>query len=317
MIIGGVTINKGERKIIEIDIARLYDSTEMTMSVEIIRGKEDGPILFLSSATHGDELNGTETIRRLLSMPMINDIKGTIIAVPIVNSYGFNTKSRYLPDRRDLNRSFPGAPEGSLAGRLAHIFVTEIISKSTHGIDFHTGAINRSNLPQIRAKMDGEGVRKMADDFSAPVTMNDDLRDGSLREYCYTNNIPVLVYEGGEALRYSERAIICAVDGAINVMVGLGMLPKREKLENSAQTINIASGSTWIRAPRSGLLVSDKVLGDIVEEGELLGLMTDAFNMSKADIISPHSGIIIGATTTPLLNEGDATYHIARYEEGY
>ncbi len=314
MIISGVTVNRGERKQIEIDIARLYDSTEMTLSVEVICGAEDGPALFLSSATHGDELNGTETIRRLLSMPMMDNIKGTLIAAPIVNSYGFNTKSRYLPDRRDLNRSFPGAPEGSLAGRLAHIFVTEIVNQSTHGLDFHTGAINRSNLPQIRAKLDGEGVRAMADDFSAPVTLNDDLRDGSLREYCYTNDIPVLVYEGGEALRYSERAITCAVDGTINVMVGLGMLPATEKLENSETTINMSSGSFWIRAPRSGLLVSDKILGDVVEEGELLGLMTDAFNNERAEITAPHRGIIIGATTTPLLNEGDATYHIARYE---
>lgn len=314
MIIGGVTVDKGERKNIEIDIARLYDSTEMTLSIEVIRGKEDGPVLFLSSAIHGDELNGTETIRRLLSMPMLNTIKGTIIAVPIVNSYGFNTKSRYLPDRRDLNRSFPGAAEGSLAGRLAHIFVTEIVNQSTHGLDFHTGAINRSNLPQIRAKLDGKGVRAMANDFSAPVTMNDDLRDGSLREYCFNNDIPVLVYEGGEALRYSERAITCAVDGAINVMVGLGMLPSKEKLQNSQETINISTGSSWIRAPHSGLLVSDKILGDMVDEGELLGLITDPFNENRYDIHAPHSGIIIGATTTPLLNEGDATYHIARYD---
>jgi len=314
MIIGGIEIKKGERKHIEIDIARLYDSTEMTLSIEVIRGTEDGPVLFLSSATHGDELNGTETIRRLLSMPMMNNIKGTIIATPIVNSYGFNTKSRYLPDRRDLNRSFPGGAEGSLAGRLAHIFITEIINNSTHGIDFHTGAINRSNLPQIRAKLDGEGVRAMANDFSAPVTMNDDLRDGSLREYCYQNNIPVLVYEGGEALRYSERAIICAVNGAINVMVGLGMLPDHERLENSPQSVNISSGSYWIRAPHSGLLVSDKKMGDVVEEGEALGFITDAFNTVFEAIIAPYGGIIIGATTTPLLNEGDATYHIARYE---
>lgn len=314
MIIGGVSVEKGERKHIDINIARLYDSTEMALSIEVVRGSEDGPILFLSSATHGDELNGTETIRRLLSMPMINTIKGTIIAAPIVNAYGFNTKSRYLPDRRDLNRSFPGSPEGSLAARLAHVFVTEIVNQSTHGIDFHTGAINRSNLPQIRAKMDSDVVRKMADDFCAPVTMNDDLRDGSLREYCYQNNIPILVYEGGEALRYSEKAITCALDGTINVMAGLGMIHTRERLENAQQTINIASGSYWIRAPHSGLLVSDKLLSDVVEEGEQLGLITDAFNTIRHPIIAPYGGIIIGATTTPLLNEGDATYHIAHYD---
>lgn len=313
MIIGGIEVKKGERKFIEMDIARLYDSTQMTLDVEVINGKEDGPVLFLAAATHGDELNGTEIIRRLLSMPMLDNIKGTILAVPIVNAYGFNTKSRYMPDRRDLNRSFPGGADGSLTARVAHIFAREIIDQSTHGLDFHTGAINRSNLPQIRGKMEQDGVKDMADHFSAPVSMNDELRDGSLREYCHHHNIPVLVYEGGEALRYSEKAITCGVNGAINVMIGLDMLDNMDNFQNGDHSVQISSGSYWIRAPHSGLLVSDKVLGDVVEGGEILGLITDPFNKNRHEIIAPHSGVIIGATTTPLLNEGDATYHLAHY----
>ncbi len=311
----GISVEKGERKIVNIEIARLYDNTTMILPFEVIRGREDGPVVFISSALHGDELNGTETIRRLLEMDIFEHMKGTIIAVPIVNVYGFNTKSRYLPDRRDLNRSFPGGPEGSLASQLAHVFTTEIVDKCTHGIDLHTGAVNRSNLPQIRACFDaGDIVQAMAKDFGAPVTMDEPLREGSLREYCYSKNIPVILYEGGEALRYSEKAITYALDGIINVMTGLGMIEKLKSSHvQSNDTRRMIAASHWIRAPQSGLLVSDKKLGDMVEEGDVLGHMTDAFNHERAAIICSAKGIIIGATTTPLLNQGDATYHIAYY----
>ena len=311
----GISVEKGERKIVNIEIARLYDNTTMILPFEVIRGREDGPVVFISSVLHGDELNGTETIRRLLEMDIFEHMKGTIIAVPIVNVYGFNTKSRYLPDRRDLNRSFPGGPEGSLASQLAHVFTTEIVDKCTHGIDLHTGAVNRSNLPQIRACFDaGDVVQAMAKDFGAPVTMDEPLREGSLREYCFSKNIPVILYEGGEALRYSEKAITYALDGIINVMTGLGMIEKLKSSHvQSNDTRRMIAASHWIRAPQSGLLVSDKKLGDMVEEGDVLGHMTDAFNHERAAIICSAKGIIIGATTTPLLNQGDATYHIAYY----
>lgn len=311
----GDIINKGERKVLEVEIARLYDNTPMNLTFEVIRGQEDGPILFVSGALHGDELNGTETIRRLLKLDVFEEMRGTLIAVPIVNVYGFNTKSRYLPDRRDLNRAFPGSEEGSLAAQLAHAFTSQIIDQCTHGIDLHTGAINRANLPQVRAYMDSsEAVRQMADDFAAPVTMDEPLREGSLREYCHAQGIPVILYEGGEALRYTETAINYALDGVLNVMSGLNMIEKRKSSHIKSQdTRYMTAASHWIRAPQSGLLVSDRQLGDMVEEGEVMGHVTDAFNNERAEIISPANGIIIGATTVPLLNQGDATYHIAYY----
>lgn len=314
MIIGGVSIDKGERQIVDLDIARLYDSTEMMMSVEVVRGKQNGPILFFSGAIHGDEVNGTEIIRRLLALDIMNDIRGTILAVPIVNAYGFNTKSRYLPDRRDLNRCFPGTEEGSLAGRLANVFIDEIVCHATHGIDFHTGAVNRSNYPQIRACLDNDAIEKMANDFAAPITINEPLREGSLREYCYSQQIPTLVYEGGEALRYSERAIDEAMRGALAVMVGLDMIDPVDEHEPKRQSTRVVGGSNWLRAPESGLLVSSKKIGDRVVANEEMAVMSDAFNTTKTPIIAPYDGVIIGATTTPLLNQGDAVYHIAHYE---
>jgi predicted deacylase len=314
MKIGGIEVGKGERHVIDLEIARLYDSTEMMMSVEVIRGHEDGPTLFLSGAIHGDEVNGTEIIRQLLLREEFKSIRGSILAVPVVNAYGFNTKSRYLPDRRDLNRTFPGAEEGSLASRLAHIFVNEIVNQSTHGIDFHTGAVNRSNYPQIRACMDAEGVEAMANDFAAPITMNEPLREGSLREYCAAQNIPVILYEGGEALRYSERAIDMAIKGTLSVMARLDMIDYAPEPASERHTSRVAAGSHWLRAPESGLLVSKKKLGENVVGGETIGIMTDAFNRGEDPIIAPYDGIIIGATTTPLLNQGDAAFHLAHYE---
>jgi len=314
LIFDGHAVKKGTRKNISIEIAELYDSTTMTMDIEVVRGQHDGPTLFLCAAVHGDELNGTEIIRRILAHDGLNDLHGTLIAVPIVNSFGFNTKSRYMPDRRDLNRCFPGFVDGSLGSRLAHFFASEVVGKSSHGIDLHTGAINRTNLPQIRACLtNNEVTEQMAHDFGTPVILNEPLREGSLREYCNQHDIPVLVYEGGEALRFHEGAIVSGVKGALRCMEGLGMIDGTHTHEPT-NSIRVVGGSNWIRCPQSGMLVTNKKLGDKVSQGDVLGIMTDAFNHDATEICAHDDGIIIGVTTTPLLNQGDAAYHIAHYD---
>jgi hypothetical protein len=179
----------------------------MSLPIEVIRGKEEGPVMFVSAALHGDEINGVEIVRRLLAKKALKSIKGALIAVPIVNVFGFNSKSRYLPDRRDLNRSFPGSENGSLAGQLAHTFITEIVQKCTHGIDLHCAAINRINLPQIRACLDDPETQRMANAFNMPVALHSELRDGSLRSAARELGIPTLLFEGGEALRFNEKTI--------------------------------------------------------------------------------------------------------------
>jgi predicted deacylase len=196
--IGGVKIKRGERVKIQLDYAALYDYTKLTIPVEVIRGKEKGPVLFISAAIHGDELNGIEIIRTLSKKKFLKRLKGTLILVPIVNVFGFHNQSRYLPDRRDLNRSFPGSKSGSLASRLAYIFMKEIVSKCTHGIDLHTGAIHRTNLPQIRACLDDLKTKELAEGFGAPVVINSNLRDGSLREAARRKKVSMLLFEGGE-----------------------------------------------------------------------------------------------------------------------
>ncbi|MBW2374167.1 MAG: succinylglutamate desuccinylase/aspartoacylase family protein, partial [Deltaproteobacteria bacterium] len=182
LVVAGTCVAPGTRASLQIPVARRYTANEVFLPAHVINGKRPGPRLFVSGAVHGDEINGTEIIRRLLKLPALENLSGALIAIPIVNVYGFAAQKRYLPDRRDLNRSFPGSSSGSLAARLAHIFMAEVVAKSTHGIDLHTGALHRSNLPQIRACLDDPETLRLARAFGAPVIMDSALRDGSLRE---------------------------------------------------------------------------------------------------------------------------------------
>jgi len=310
--IGGEEINLGERRQLAITVAKLYDFTDMKIPVEVVRGTEDGPTLFVSAAIHGDEINGVDIVRRLLKHRLLKSIKGTLIAIPIVNVFGFNDKSRYLPDRRDLNRSFPGAEHGSLASQIAYIFRTEIVSQATCGIDLHTGAIHRRNLPQIRADLSHKPNLDLAMAFGAPVILDASPRDGSLREMVDEKKIPMLLYEAGTALRFDHRAALLGVEGILNVMRVMGMLPPL-KLKPLTAKPYIAKSSQWVRAPISGIFITRKKLGERVIKGDKLGFITNPFGDYEYTIVSPVDGVIIGNSILPLANEGDGIYHIASF----
>ncbi len=223
--IGGETVPPGTRRIVDLPVANLYTHTSLNMPVQIVNGRRAGPTLFVTAAIHGDELNGVEIIRRLLQLKTLAILRGTLLAVPIVNVHGFLDQSRYLPDRRDLNRSFPGSAKGSIASRMAHTFLREIVSKAECGIDLHTGAINRSNFPQIRANLVDEATKEIAKVFGAPVVLDASIRDGSLRSCASDRGFPMLVYEAGEALRFDEMSIKAGLRGVLRVMRHLEMLP--------------------------------------------------------------------------------------------
>jgi len=295
----------------------LYTHTPVVMSAQVIRGRRDGPRLFVSAAVHGDEINGVEIIRRLIRTPALKHLRGTLIAVPVVNVYGFVRRSRYLPDRRDLNRSFPGSEKGSLAARLANAFLEEIVSNADYGIDLHTGAIHRENLPQIRASFEEQGlVERLAKEFASPVILNAELRDGSLREAAQSLGVPVLIYEGGEALRFDELVIRAGVRGVIGVMRELGMLrpASRSRGKRHPEPV-VARSSQWVRAPQSGILRAAKPLGARVAREETLGWVADPLGENEVPVKSPAAGLIIGKVNLPLVNEGEALYHIARFAE--
>jgi predicted deacylase len=235
--IGGVSVAAGERATIDLPISVLFDHTPMTLTVRVVHGREPGPVLLVCAAVHGDEINGVEVIRRLLRMTNLSKLKGTLVAVPVVNTFGFLNQTRYLPDRRDLNRSFPGSPKGSLTSQLAHLFNTEVVAKCTHGIDLHTGAIHRTNFPQIRAVMTDPDVRSMAQAFGVPLLLNAKIRPGSLRGVGGDYGIPFLVYEAGEALRYDGTSIRAGFRGVVNVMRYLDMLPPPKSAERKADRL--------------------------------------------------------------------------------
>ncbi len=316
LVLAGEEIRLGQSKIIDVPLPDLYMQTALSMPVHVIRGRRNGPVLFVSAAVHGDEINGVEIIRRLVKSKSLKGLKGTIIAIPVVNVYGFLNQSRYLPDRRDLNRCFPGSDEGSLAARLADSFMKEVVSQCTHGIDLHTAAIHRDNLPQIRADLSNPEVEMMAHAFDAPVVVNSSLIQGSLRYAAGAYDVPVIVYEAGEALRFNEMAIRAGVKGVLAVMRSIGMLASKKHKKRQHDPF-VARSSVWVRAPQSGIFRMLVAMGASVNKGDLLGMVAAPYGKadSETEVLASSSGIVIGRSNIPLVNEGEALFHIARFNK--
>jgi predicted deacylase len=311
--IAGNTIEAGQRTTVELPAASLYSYAPMEIPVRVVCGRHAGPTLFACAALHGDEINGVEIIRRLLRLPVLKQLRGTLLAIPIVNVYGFINRSRYLPDRRDLNRSFPGSPRGSLTARLADLFLTEILEKSDYGIDIHSGAIHRENLPHVRANLDDAKTAALARAFNVPVILNADVREGSLREQAVERGIPMVLYEAGEALRFDERGVRAGVKGIISVLRELEMLPVGRSQRRETQPV-IARSSTWVRAPESGILTAAAPLGARINRDDVAGIITDPFGQEEFEVRSHVSGVVIGRANLPLVNEGEALFHVATFE---
>ena len=307
-------IAPGERGVVDLPVAQLYTHTELNIPMEVVHGKTDGPVMLLCAAIHGDELNGVEVIRRVLRHRALPRLRGTLIAVPVVNVFGFIHRSRYLPDRRDLNRCFPGTERGSLGSRIAHMFRTEVLAHSDYLLDLHTGAIHRSNLPQIRADVDASAVTEIAHAFGVPVIIDSTPLDGSLRAEASKAGIPAITYEAGEALRFEEESIRAGVRGCIRVMRYLGMLPRSRERRKTDWLPFVARSSQWVRADQDGVFRPHLELGARVNEGDLLGIIGSPMGEDEIEILSPGAGVIIGRNNIPLVNEGEALFHIARFD---
>ncbi|CEG55561.1 succinylglutamate desuccinylase/aspartoacylase family protein [Legionella fallonii] len=314
IIIGDEKVRAGTHKTIFLPMPKLYDWTPISLPIHVINGPEEGPTLCITAAVHGDEINGVEIIRRLLKKKGLKRINGNIIAIPIVNVYGFLYQERYLMDRRDLNRSFPGNSKGSLASILAGIISKEILTQSTHAIDLHTGSNHRFNLPQIRANLDMSGIEDLARAFNVPVILHSSFRDGSMREYANEQGIPLLVYEAGEALRFHELSIRTGINGILSVMLALEMIkPGKYHLKKCVPTIS--RNSYWLRAPTSGILRHIKKAGDKVTKGQVIAIIANPTSTEEYKLKSPLSGIIIGENMLPLVHSGQALFHIASFEK--
>lgn len=310
---GNSIITPGSRLVVDIPFGKLYTHTELNIGAHVLHGKRPGPVLLITAALHGDEINGVEICRRLLKLTKINSLRGTLIVVPIVNTYGFVQQSRYLPDRRDLNRSFPGSEKGSLGSRMAWQFTDRILKKCTHVIDLHTGAIHRSNLPQVRATSRDKVSLKMAESFNAPIIIKAASRDGTMRGTANNLGIPIILYEAGEALRFDEQSIKIGVRGIVNVMQSLGMLRTVRKVEKTQSLFS--KKSSWVRAEHDGIARYYYGLGQKVEVGDVLAHIYSPYSDFEVSVVATFSGIIIGRNNLPLINEGEALFHIAEVSE--
>ena len=311
--IAGRSIAPGTRTAIDIPVSVLADHTPIHLSAMVVHGRRPGPVMFVSAAVHGDEVLGVEVVRRLLRSAPVARLAGTLIAVPVVNAFGFHAHSRYLPDRRDLNRTFPGSERGSLAARLANLFLNEIVARCSVGIDLHTAAIHRSNLPQVRVSPGHTRTLELAKVFGAPVIVTSPLRDGSLRASADATGIDVLLYEGGEGLRFDEFAIRAGVSGCLRVMRHLGMVGERGVSPPKTPSLT-TSQSRWLRAPAGGIVRQLVGLGSSVAHGDTVGMVSDPFGGNDTPIVAEMAGLVIGRSNLPIVNEGDALVHVARVD---
>jgi predicted deacylase len=325
--VAGEATAPGERRRFEVHAARLVTGGWLAIPVEVLVGARPGPRVWLSGAIHGDELDGIEIIRRVLDALDPAALSGSLIAVPIVNVFAFIGESRYLPDRRALNSSFPGSESGSLAARIAHLFMRQVVAQCDLGIDFHCGSDSRVNLPQVRIDVEDATAAELAMAFGAPVVMHARAPAGSLRAAAGTLGASVLVYEGGQAGRFSEGAIRQGVGGVRRVLAALGMTaapaatpgdpggggvgdPGGGGADDPAPTL-VARNSLWVRAGRSGILRMHTELGAEVAAGQRLGVIADAFGDRASNVRARGDGIVVGLTSHPLVNRGDAIAHIA------
>jgi uncharacterized protein len=310
--VGGVRIRAGTARALELPITRLVTGADVSLPVRVIHGREDGPTVWVDAAIHGDEVIGVEVIRELIATLDPKEFRGTLVAVPVVNVLGFMAGDRYLPDRRDLNRMFPGSPRGSLASRIAHLFMTEVVAKCELGVDVHTAADKRANLPQIRADLDDPRTRELAAAFGAPLMLHARLRDGSLRQAAVEVGAKALLYEAGEALRFDDESIAVGVAGIRRVLAFLGMIDP-DAVEAPPPSLESRS-SGWVRARGTGILNLETRLGAFVEAGARLGGLSDTFGRRVRLVRADRSGIVIGVTRAPIVNAGDALVHIAAVE---
>lgn len=308
----GEVILPGQSKTIDMEIAKLHNTAKLKIPIIIQRSKIDGPTVLFSAGIHGDEINGVEIVRQLITKKINKPKKGTIICIPIINMFGFINMSRQFPDGRDLNRVFPGSKKGSLASRFAYHILTEIMPLVDYAVDFHAGGASRFNAPQIRLAPNSPELKELADVFNAPFTLFSKNIAGSFRNSSHKLNVKMLLFEGGKSLDINESIADAGVDGVKRVLAHLEMLdPKHLVKKQESETIYIEK-SAWIRAKCSGLLHDQNTIGSFVKKGTVLAIITDPFGKFERKIKSPNDGYIINANLAPIVYQGDAIYHISK-----
>lgn len=301
----------GESKILDFSIAKLYTTTSVEIPVIIERSKIPGPTILITAALHGDEINGVEIVRQLIARKLNKPKRGTIICIPILNVFGFLQNNRYFPDGRDLNRVFPGTKTGSLAGRVAYYFTKEILPHADLCLDFHTGGASRFNAPQIRIKSGDERLLELAKIFNAPFTVYSKTIDKSYRKTCDNKGVPSLLFEGGKSFDSNKDIAKEGVEGIMRILAHFDMLnQKKIPVAAHGQSV-IIDKAKWVRAHRSGLLHVKIRSSQHVLKGELLATITDPYGKMRFRVSAPNNGYIICVNESPIVNQGDAIFHLS------
>ncbi len=306
LILKGEQIEPGEKRDIGLRLTESFAGSALDTPIVVVHGTRPGPTLCFTGGIHGDEINGMETVRRVSERLDPTALAGTVIAAPIVNLHGFQRGSRYLPDRRDLNRFFPGNAYGSSASRIANLLFHYVIVTCDALVDFHTGSLHRTNLPQVRGDLRDPGVQRLARRFGSGVIVHNVPKKGTIRRAAMDEGIPAIIFEAGEPMRLQEQEIERGVSGALGLLAALGMIER----DTPEREILIYSETHWVRANDGGILRSRIELGDEVEEGDVLGYITDPVNKERVELRSHYSGRIIGMTVSPIMIPGYAAYHI-------
>ncbi|HEX4825521.1 MAG TPA: succinylglutamate desuccinylase/aspartoacylase family protein [Candidatus Polarisedimenticolaceae bacterium] len=309
LVVGGRDVRPGTTVEFQLKISEYYTASPVNVPVTVIRGEEDGPVVFLTAAIHGDELNGIEIVRRTMLGIGHDRIRGALVCVPVVNRFGFLNRSRYLPDRRDLNRSFPGSDRGPLASRVAATIFGSIVEPASAGLDFHTAAIGRVNLPHLRVDMRDATARRFARWFGAEIIVDGPGRRKSLRAAATSSGRACVVYEAGETAKFQPRAIRKGLAGVYNVLAGLGMLDIPRRPPRFQIVVRRAD---WVRAERGGIVDLRVKPGDLVYRGDTVGVISNPFGREVVSVTSHTTGVVLGTSTLPMVNPGDAVVHVAR-----
>ncbi|QDT63697.1 succinylglutamate desuccinylase/aspartoacylase family protein [Calycomorphotria hydatis] len=309
----GDTITPGSALDVKLAVSESYSGMNVKIPIHIRRAPEDGPVIFVTAALHGDEINGTGAVRQLIQDPDLNLLRGTVIFVPVLNLLGFDHHSRYLPDRRDLNRSFPGSSTGSLASRMARKIFDEIIARCDYGIDLHTAAVRRTNYPNIRADLGRPETKELAEAFGCEIIFAGKGPRGALRRSACEAGCPTIIMEGGEVWKVQPSIVESAVRGVQNVLRHFKMIEGEPEMPHYQVTITQAK---WIRAERGGFLQFHIQPGEIVEEGQPLATNTTLLGHERSTLYAPYDGVVIGMTTLPSVSPGEPVCHVGKLPEG-
>jgi predicted deacylase len=310
IIIGGERVAPGENKLLKISIDRLPTGTLIDIPVYVFNSKNPGPTLLIQAGLHGDEINGIEIVRRMLANKLFAIDKGAIVAVPILNIFGFIHFSRDVPDGKDVNRSFPGTQKGSMASRIAYHYLNEIMHQIDIAIDLHTGGSQRHNFPQIRYTHEDNISAELASVFNAPFTFSSKLIKGSFRNAAYLMKKPTIVFEAGESMRFDDFSIAAGIEGILRILRYFDMVKNSNEDYGGLKKTIYLDKRRWLRAPTAGMFIPKVLNGTQMQKGVILGLVSDIYGKKTKLIKAPDDGYIICINHQAVVNQGDALFHV-------